>query len=304
MDVRLWEANLKIMLLGLPRFLASKSYHRAHESRRRLVEAFTRYLDGDNLEDAASFIKDLCRLGTTRGINSENIARAQLGSILAFTNNTIPTIFWLLVHVFSDEKLLNQIRSELISVVTPCENDKDGVKEIDLNVSAIRDKCPLLVASYEETLRLTAGNSSIRHTVAETTVGDQWVLEKDRSIQMPTAFLHTDPISWGANAENFRPERFFKNCLTKEESALRTMAFRPFGGGNALCPGRHLVFSEIMAFVGMLFVAFEVQPEDGTGQWTLPRKDKSKIPMSSLKPLGDVRVTIARRKGFEKVRFR
>ena len=41
------------------------------------------------------------------------------------------------------------------------------------------------------------------------------------------------------------------------------MAFRPFGGGHLLCPGRHLAFSEIITFVATLVLGFDIKPQNG-----------------------------------------
>jgi cytochrome P450 len=295
------------VLLGLPKFMAPRSYHIAQTSLQTLVSAFTSYLDHGGADQAASFIQDLCNLATSKGLDNENVARALVGSILAIVNNTIPTTFWVLAHVFSSPALLEKIRLELAPVIVYSKDDEKGnLKEMELDVSAIQSKCPLLVSTYQETLRLTTGIASIRFTIADTLLSDRYLLKKNTLIQMPTAFIHSDPSSWGPDAASFRPGRFLKSQQTKEEHALRTIGFRPFGGGAALCPGRHLAFSEIITFVGIVFMAFDIAPVDVSpgAAWKLPEKDKSKMPMSSLKPVGDVQVVLSRRSGFENVRFR
>lgn len=295
------------MLLGLPKFMAPRSYHIAQTSLQTLVSAFTSYLDDGGAAQAASFIQDLCNLATSKGLDNENVARALVGSILAIVNNTIPTTFWLLAHVFSSPTLLEKIRLEPAPVVAYSKDDEKGtMEEMELDVSAIQSKCPLLVSTYQETLRLTTGIASIRFTIADTLLSDRYLLKKNTLIQMPTAFIHSDPSSWGPDAASFHPGRFLKSQQTKEEHALRTIAFRPFGGGAALCPGRHLAFSEIITFVGIVFMAFDIAPVDVKpgAAWKLPEKDKSKMPMSSLKPVRDVQVVLSRRPGFENVRFR
>jgi cytochrome P450 len=119
---------------------------------------------------------------------------------------------------------------------------------------------------------------------------------------MPTAFIHEDPASWGADAADFRPDRFLKTKSTREEQTKRATAFRPFGGGNTLCPGRHFAFNEIITFVGTMVMGFDLAPIGGI--WKLPEKDRSRMPMSSLKPATDIGLVVSRRKGFEDVRFR
>jgi hypothetical protein len=274
-----WEENVKILLLGLPKILAPRSYTTAHKTRQKLVDAFLEYLDEGGCDGSASFIKDLYELGARRGLSNENSARALIGSVLAIISNTIPTSFWLLAYVYSRPTLLTAVREEIAR--TMYRKDSDEVnKVLSLDAAQARDRCPLFVSSYN----------------------DKYLLTKGCSIQMPTAFIHEDPASWGADAADFRPDRFLKTKSTREEQTKRATAFRPFGGGNTLCPGRHFAFNEIITFVGTMVMGFDLAPIGGI--WKLPEKDRSRMPMSSLKPATDIGLVVSRRKGFEDVRFR
>ena len=297
-----WEENVKVLLLGLPKLLVPTSYSTAYKTRQTLVDAFLEYLDEYGSEDAASFIKDLCNLGKRRGLSNENSARALIGSVLAIISSPIPTTFWLLAYIFSQPSLLTAVREELACTMRYNDgNDKNNVKRVSIDTSQSRDRCPLFVSAYEEVLRLTAGIATIRYTVEDTLVNNEYLLAKDCSIQMPTAFIHVDPASWGPDAQDFKADRFLKSKLTREEQANRAAAFRPFGGGNTLCPGRHFAFEEVITFVGTLLMGFDISPVGG--KWRLPEKDKSRMPLSSLKPLTDIEVTMSRRRGFESVLF-
>lgn len=48
-------------------------------------------------------------------------------------------------------------------------------------------------------------------------------------------------------------------------------AFRGFGGGAVLCPGRHFVSTEILAFAALLLARFNIRPV--SGKWIEPKKD-------------------------------
>ena len=299
---RAWEENVKVLLLGLPKLLVPRSYSIAHRTRQTLVDAFLEYLDDSGSEDAASFIKDLCDLGKRRGLSDENSARALIGSVLAIISSPIPTTFWLLAYIFSQPSLLAAVREEVErNLRNDDRNDKNAVKVISIDTSQSRDRCPLFVSAYEEVLRLTAGIATTRYTIEDTLVNNEYLLRKGCSIQMPTAFIHVDPASWGPDALDFKADRFLKSKLSREEQANRAAAFRPFGGGTTLCPGRHFAFEEVITFVGTIVMGFDISPVGG--MWKLPEKDKSRMPLSSLKPLTDIEVTVSRRKGFENVLF-
>lgn len=296
---RLWEANIKVLLLGIPWFLSPSKYSTAQRTRNDLVNTFTQYLGNDGLETACSFIKELSNLGIRRGLSTENNARALVGSILAIVGNTIPTTFWLLIQIFSRPDLLKEIRSELEATL----EGPSSRSEINLNYTVIREKCPVLMSTYEEILRMTSGIATVRYTNEDTLIQDRWLLKKGAQVQMPTAFIHADPTTWGADAEVFDHTRFLKSkVLTKEQKARRAAAFRPFGGGNTLCPGRHFASYEVLTFAGSILLGFDMTPT--TEAFNLPEMDRSKLPLTSLKPAGDIKVNLTRRSVWEKVQFK
>ncbi|KAI1028496.1 hypothetical protein LB503_002588 [Fusarium chuoi] len=293
-----WEANIKVLLLGVPWFLSPKKHSTAQRTRKELVDAFLKYLDDDGLDTACSFIKELSGLGIRRGLSNENNARALLGSILAIVGNTIPTTFWLLISIFSRPDLLKEIRSELEATL-----GGSSPKTISLGYTTIREKCPVFMSTYDEVLRMTSGIATVRYTNEDTLIQDRWLLKKGAQVQMPTAFIHADPTTWGADADVFDHTRFLKtNVLTKEQETRRAAAFRPFGGGNTLCPGRHFASYEVLTFAGSVLLGFDMASTTKT--FNVPQMDRSKLPLTSLKPAGDIKVSLSRRSGWEETQFR
>ncbi|KAF7557885.1 hypothetical protein G7Z17_g251 [Cylindrodendrum hubeiense] len=294
----LWEANIKVLLLGIPWFLSPKKYSAAQKSRKELVGAFLKYLNDDGLSSACSFIKELSGLGIRRGLSNENNARALLGSILAIVGNTIPTTFWLLISIYSRPDLLAEIRAELEATL----ENPSARTDICLDITAMREKCPIFMSTYDEVLRMTSGIATVRYTNEDTIIQDRWLLKKGAQVQMPTAFIHADPTTWGADADVFDHTRFLKSkVLTKEQRTRRTAAFRPFGGGNTLCPGRHFASYEVLTFAGSILLGFDMTPT--TAIFDIPKMDRSKLPLTSLKPAGDIKVHLVRRSGWENAVF-
>jgi cytochrome P450 len=279
--------------------LSPKKHSTAQKTRKELVDAFLTYLNDDGLDTACSFIKELSGLGIRRGLSNENNARALLGSILAIVGNTIPTTFWLLISIFSRHELLKEIRSELEATL----EDPSSRKGVSLDYTTIRERCPVFMSTYDEVLRMTSGIATVRYTNEDTLIQDRWLLKKGAQVQMPTAFIHADPTTWGADADVFDHTRFLKTkILTKEQKTRRAAAFRPFGGGNTLCPGRHFASYEVLTFVGSILLGFDVTPTTET--FEVPQMDRSKLPLTSLKPAGDIKVNLARRSGWEKAEFK
>lgn len=59
----------------------------------------------------------------------------------------------------------------------------------------------------------------------------------------------------------FYHKRFLK------ESGIRKhdhVAFRAFGGGATLCPGRHFASTEILAFASAILLRFDIKPSNGS----------------------------------------
>lgn len=138
-----------------------------------------------------------------------------------------------------------------------------------------------------------------------------------------TNAIHFNPDIWGPDAHAFNPRRFLlpaksdgtstpptATAESKENypdparptlpAKLERGAFRPFGGGNNLCPGRHFAQTEILAFTALLVAGFEITAADG-GPYVPPEFEKGSMLTATLKPETDVQVRIRRREGHEEV---
>ena len=128
----------------------------------------------------------------------------------------------------------------------------------------------------------------------DTVISDQYILCKGATVLIPSGILHADPTVWGPDAAEFRPRRF----LNKQHKN-QGVAFRAFGGGTLLCPGRHFAFTEVLTFVATMVLGFDITPENG-GVWAVPDRDTYNPSLGVLKPVSNTRVSITRRAGLEK----
>jgi len=71
-------------------------------------------------------------------------------------------------------------------------------------------------------------------------------------ILMPTDAIHTDTSIWGGDVLAFNYRRFHPSNPHKPPAA----AFRSFGGGTTLCPGRHFGTTQTMAWTVMMVMRF------------------------------------------------
>ena len=86
-------------------------------------------------------------------------------------------------------------------------------------------------------------------------------------------------------------------------NGVPSAAFRAFGGGTVICPGRHFAQSELMTLLAVLALGFDIA-DPGGGPLQVPQKDDTRIPLSVMKPVEDPKVRISRRPGLENVEWR
>lgn len=83
-------------------------------------------------------------------------------------------------------------------------------------------------------------------------------------LQLPIRELHHDTDVWGPNPEAFDANRFVGNSKTS-----KSLSYRPWSGGNTICPGRLFARRSANAFVAILLTKYHVTVESRT----FPRAD-------------------------------
>jgi cytochrome P450 len=225
------------------------------------------------------------------GVPLEDNARYDVGGSIALLVNTVPATFWTLMFMYSHPGLLEDIRKELDPVIE--ESTKNGQLQRLINITKVKEQCPLLISMYQETLRHRGMGTAVRE-VTEDTYLNQWLLKKGAMVQMPGRIIHLDADLWGPNVTEFQPRRFLKE---EKRNGPGDVCFRAFGGGKTLCPGRHFATNEIIAIVALFALRFDMKPS--SGEWTFPTVEKTAPIATLLEPDTDVDVDISLRKGFE-----
>ncbi|KAL9599926.1 MAG: hypothetical protein Q9219_003488 [cf. Caloplaca sp. 3 TL-2023] len=297
-----WEfdKDLNTIMLDLfPHILAPK----ADSARTNLGIGFQRYFEQYQPEVAQSsaYTGTRYRINTEYGLDHWNAARLEVGVLLGILANIVPAMFYTIVHIYHDKGLLRQVRDELekTSII-----DRGNVWT--LNIGTMREKCHLLRATFNEVLRHHALGSSARYVREDVVLENRYLLRKGMVVQMPMAVLHKSQIAWGEDASSFRPARFLKSndALTsgKGDFKANLAAYRPFGGGTHLCPGRHLATAETMALAAYMVLQFSMEPADGE-PWRIPRSRQESLATNVFPPEHDIRVRLGKREGLEDVRL-
>ena len=263
-----------------------------------LGAAFQQYFKNYSLGQmqSSAMIQARHAANTKHGVSLWNQGRLEVGTLLGILANTIPSAFYMLVHIYSDQALLKGIRDELEA--TAVSTGPLEAKQT-LRILTMRDKCHLLHSTFQEMLRVHAHGASSRFVREDTMLTDQYLLKKGMVIQMPMAVMHSDPSIWGADVASFQPSRFLKPNDTSRGPKPNSPAYRPFGGGASMCPGRHFVTLEVLALTAYMVLRFDMTPT--VGEWSIPAQRQESLATNVFPPEKDVRVKVTRRLGFEHV---
>ena len=319
-----WEFEdgmLGLVIDVLPQFTARKAY----QARKRVLNGLAEYVREKRYKEASPLIRERIETNLNYGMSERMAGHGELVLMFGILGNAVPSLFWLITLIFSRPELLRQIREEAQKAIGSDSASREGSpitgtaglrRRIAVSSKQIQKACPLLYSCYRETLRYISLLTSPRLVTEDTMLGDKYLLRKGSVVQIAGGVIHYDERIWGADVASFNPYRFlspesgFGSDLGPGDAAQHTAlplpkgvpspAFRAFGGGNVICPGRHFAQSELMATAAVLALGFDIQSAE-SGVLEVPDKDDMRIPLSVMKPVYDPQVRIRRRKGWEDI---
>ena len=274
-----FEPGVIKLLLGL--YIFAKQTVVARD---KIAEAFEVYFrHGHHLEGSA-LIQSHYDHAKKYNLALHDLAQLEVAAALGVLSNIVPTTFWLLYHLYSSPSALSTCRLEVKNVIANFK-DQDGIHVNTIDVSKVRSACPTLLSCFKETLRLHTVGASARMVMEDTTLSSTYSLKKGGIVLLPQQVLHSDKLIWGQDVAAFSPMRFLGRTSKKDP-----VAFRGFGGGTTLCPGRHFATTEILAYTAMFIMRFEMEPESGL--WSEPTTKKAGIWTVTTGPDTDINVKI------------
>lgn len=213
-------------------------------------------------------------------------------------------------------------------------DEADAVPTNTLDVGKLTTHCPILVATWNEVLRLENNQVTPRITLKDTVLSDgqrSYLFKANNTIGIVSGLANRDPAIWGPDAHEFKPERFLgrtplwasglpvpavggpeegvnkkKRKEETEQERLQRLAFMPFSGGRHICPGRMFPFHISLAMAAALCVGWEAEGLDG-GQVKVPQGRKKRWQnIGEAQPSLTVKVDLRlrRRKGMEEARWK
>lgn len=276
-------------------FLPSITCRKPAAALKKAAKAFETYYRAGGLENASGLARNRYQTGTDNGLSVEDIARFEVTGSLAILINTAPASFWSLFLFNSRPDLLEELRKEIDSCTETATDDGVTTKTID--ITALKERCPLLLSSYQEVLRYSSMGMAVREVMEDMQLNN-WLLKKGAMLQMPSRVIHQDASLWGADVAEFNPRRFLPE---EKRNRPRDVCFRAFGGGKTLCPGRHFATNEILSVVAVFLARLDVTPVKGV--WKAPTTDNTNIATVIMEPDHDIQVRVKTRPGFEGVKW-
>lgn len=275
-DFWAFDHGLGGLLMGI---FPSVTASRAYRGREKMVAAFMDYYTNGHIEQASKLIRDRHRIERSYHMSDDMVSRSALSFLFAGVVNTTTTTFWVVVRTFADPELLTTVRAEIETALQKAQ-ELHGAGH--LSIGQIQEGCPTLVAIYRECLRYGSENSSVRLVKEDMMLNDQYYLKKGGVIQIAGGAIHADKSIWGEDATEFNPQRFL-GTQGRNGANIHPAAFRSFGGGKTLCPGRHFATSEILCFAALIIRSFDLTAPGG-GQLKVPEKNDMVMPVHILEP--------------------
>ena len=179
------------------------------------------------------------------GIDNRNIAAMMMILYWGIMSNPRKAAFWMLAYILHTPGLLEVIRKETRPAFSPAS--------CKIDVRHLSESCPHLDSVWNETIRMSSYSASVRYVTQDTRIGDK-ILRKGNRVMIPYRQLHFNEEIFGADVHQFDPDRFLHDA-----SLLRKSTWRPFGGGQTMCPGRFVAKNAVVTFVALLFYRCDVE---------------------------------------------
>ncbi|KAI1373947.1 cytochrome P450 oxidoreductase [Hypoxylon crocopeplum] len=248
-----YEAGLITLITGfLPSIVARESL----QAREILTDAFVKYYTESGLDEGSSiYARNRFEYPSKLGVSLRDVAKMEVGGSIGLISNSMPATFWMIYHAFADSTVLGDCRREVAQAV----QEKDGENYLD--IAYIKSQCPILLSTMQEAFRFHSIGLSARAVVEDHLLGGKYLLKKGNTVLIPSTVQHSSSLAWGENVAEFYHKRFVKESGTKKHDHT---AFRAFGGGATLCPGRHFASTEILAFASAILLRLDIKPSNGS----------------------------------------
>jgi cytochrome P450 len=318
----LWDFDEGVHHLTSTVMAFSAAGRRARAARSRLAKAMVEWHTAmaaiERGSDAGPLYKDWDDVSEVMRLRvktwEENHASTKLlgatdVSVLWGVNvNSNKNIFWMLLHIYSRPQLLSDIREEIaeyVKVSSTGERGSNGFPKLQIDVDGLCKNCPLIKASFYETMRMNMGGLGVRQVNHELTLTESaadaamFGKRKAQSYRIPagsTLVLANGTMQKDSRIfeepDQFQPRRFIGGEGKKGSTSVTMKNLHTFGGGLYKCKGRYFAEKEMVIFTASILVMWDVGPAAGNDALIIPEMG---LAGAARSPAKDVRVRLTRR---------
>jgi hypothetical protein len=256
----LWIYNESFVLLatGVPSWLPWPRLLRGKLARRRVLadlyefnEAMEKHLNGEendpkwqNLDDVSKLVKGRIELYRQHGVSLDGRAAFDLALLWASVANSNALIPWMLFELYRDPVLLEQVREEIAPYVNAVQPKNEFGFAVwvppvleDVDMDGLLTKCPLLKASYIETLRVYSAGWAMKLIYNDTVLegkgkgGESYFLKKGTYAHIPQELHQFDP-QYFSDPTEWQAERHIRETVDESGKKILTTdmgTLRPYG---------------------------------------------------------------------------
>ncbi|KAF2142905.1 uncharacterized protein K452DRAFT_357963 [Aplosporella prunicola CBS 121167] len=307
-DLQQFEDYFYLMASGIPRWVPIPGIPSGTIARKRLLDqlaALGRAYNQVSQGADTSYYRHLSDFPTMFAVAQETLANgdastqarasAHLSILWALNSSVRNLVFWLLVHIISEEGLAERVRKEAKPYARATQPPNDfGVPEpplLDVDIEGLTTKCPLLEACYMETIRLYDSSWTVRKVKQDFSIHDDELVQFEEGQYVNVSNnLHNTSSQYYSEAEKFMPKRF----ISAEEGQTAKAEWgtvRHEGGMWSLGGTMGLAHKLSLAIVASLLAVWEIEPMSEAGL-RVPRRREAPLIAG---PKRDVRVKISRR---------
>lgn len=192
-----------------PSVFARKSF----KARESLASRFEQYFsENHHLNGGSAVLLSRQAHGVATGLPACDRARGEIGSSMALLNNIVPSVCWLVYHIFSEPAILETCRHQLSQAV---EIEADGTRTLDLG--RVKSSCPILLSTLNEIYRYYGvATVLVRQVVEDHMLNKAYLLKKGSLVLMPTSAQHFSQAEWGPDVSTHaNPKPSFASTLTR-----------------------------------------------------------------------------------------
>jgi cytochrome P450 len=245
----------------------------------------------------SAFVKDRAAAKRRLGAKASDLASGEAEIPWGPLANTVPSLFWFFLNVFSRPDYAERVRQETAGATTI-----DG-HSATVDVAKL-SKQPFIDACLQEVQRLYNKQCSYRQVLEDTVLRDgdgrEYLLKKGALLQWFHGVNHLNEEVWGPDVGDFDADRFLsaKPDQAKKQRGAHDAVWR----SKHLCPGRRFAVINIMCMVCALALVFDV--EGVTVPPSKPGYRLCHMLVPAWEPVRQPTVRFRRREGWEKMRLK